>query len=367
MAKRGLLLLAAAALLAAGTLLPASSALASKQAVVRLTGFEGFFFTGYNFRTTTATGTATVYTTTTPTPRIVWPAKILSGMSTQIYSVTTTPNGSVMLPFTNTIFASAMNSFYNLGAVLSKSHAGAAAVTTTTPNGFAGSIILPADGKTATTLCFASNPPAIPNANANATLNLTTLPGACFPRYGMISRTPGPKKFGGVARLLRRNDFIATTIMGSPSGLSLVSQMAVTTARLLGSAFPGNYGILQSGIRTNTAAGIVRQTQAQVTTGGFSTGMVQLLGGPYPPDFSTGITTSGSHNFSTAKLTGMVSLVQPAMSQIFRRTDGVYGGRASSFANMRYVVATFLPEPGVTLLLACGGLGLALFGALRRR
>ena len=94
MAKRGLLLLAAAALLAAGTLLPASSALASKQAVVKLSGFEGFFFTGYNFRTTTAYGTATIYTETTPTPRIVWPAKILSGMSTQVYSVTTTPNAT---------------------------------------------------------------------------------------------------------------------------------------------------------------------------------------------------------------------------------------------------------------------------------
>ena len=352
MKQRGVLLLAAISFLVAGTLLSAGSASATTQAIVQVQYLQQFF-AGSTFRFNTVIGTATVTNTSTPTPAVVWPAGITAGT----YNYPFTP-----IYFSNTPTGYGYLSWYAAAAALSKGHPGVAVLTA---NGGA-SVVLPAqaagtvNGSPYTTKCFASIPPAMPGNNGT----LTTLPNQCFPKYGMIERRPGPKGFGGQARFILRNDFFGYTLMGLPSGTSMFNVKGVPTPQLTGVEFIGNYGIISTGTRTNQNLGTPMDVMAFSTTAPHTTGMVRMV----QPDFATSINFTGTHNLNPANLTGVISLAQPQLNQVYSRdVAGTFLGRSPSFARMNVVIATFLPEPGTALLLGCGVLGLAVFAALRRR
>lgn len=327
--------LALTLLLAASFLLSAGVAQASKQALVDITFKNTFFAAGYDFTIRSGGAWVTVNTTTTPTPTVKWPAGVLAGTKSFTTSGYYTP------------FSSVMETYMIKAGTLAKSHGGAA------PSG--GSTLVPTAG--ATNVCFASNAPHAPGPPA--------LPGSCFPRVGTGHRAPGAKKYGGTVRMLRDTDTIATFV-GSPSGLSLNNLHLGYSSALTGSpSAVGEYGVRISGTITNTILGTPRQVQGIETGAPFTTGTATVMGGAY----ATQITATGGHAFNTANLTGTISMVKPVLFNAFTRlSNGSYGGVANpGVHSIRSMSITFLPEPGATLLLGCGALGLIGIAALRRR
>ena len=241
-----------------------------------------------------------------------------------------TPNFSV--------FATVMN----LPGVLSKSHVGAA------PTG--GSTLLPV---TVTTKCFASVGPFAPGAPA--------LPGSCFPRGAKANRTPGSKRYGGTARLLRSGVANATRSNISVGGFDLtVAKLGDT---LTGPMAVGNYGVVGSGTLTNTVTGAPRNTFLFRTEAPFTTGNAVAASGSYGTNFAV----SGSHNLNTAGLTGTISLVRPFLNNKFSRNQaGLLTGRIFAVSGIEKLKMTFLPEPAVAIQAAFGVLALSAFCARRR-
>ena len=127
----------------------------------------------------------------------------------------------------------------------------------------------------------------------------------------------------------------------------------------------GEFGVRISGTITNTILGTPRQVQGIETGAPFTTGTATVMGGAY----ATQITATGGHAFNTANLTGTISMVKPVLFNAFTRlSNGSYGGVANpGVHSIRSMSITFLPEPGATLLLGCGALGLIGIAALRRR
>jgi hypothetical protein len=259
-------------------------------------------------------------------------ALVIAGTTTFTYSGPFTPFG----------FVSDMFGF--VAGTIAKSHANAA------PPG--GSTLMGVSA--ATTKCFASTATAMPGPPA--------LPNQCFPRRGTGMRMPGTKKYGGTARILR-NGVLAGTIVAT-TGFDQISQRVFRTPALEGPSAVGNYGIHGSGTQTNTVTGIPKKSMAFDTSNPFTTGQITVKGG----DFGTAITISGTHALNTANLTGTISLVQPVLRNIFGRDGaGNFTGNEVMAGVGREVTITFIPEPGVTLALACGILGLGALAALRKR
>lgn len=339
--------------------IPAGTATASKQALVKLQYVNSFFF-GTTFGSQMGYVPVTVNTTTTPTPTIMWPAGLVK---------CTPGTGCTAESFTYsggyTPFASRMGTFMNGPAQLGPNHAGAAA-SPSQP-------LVPLNGTTAaTTKCFANilsdlgGTPVGANPN-NATNGFSALPDQCFPRVGSGNRFPGAKKFGGTAKMLRRLDVVGTFV-GSPSGLSQFNLEGVRTAALAGAHTGTAYGVVGTSTWTNLTVMIAEQGMVMDTEVPLTTGMVTVMGVP----FGSQQTATGSHNFNTANLTGMISLVRPNLSNSFRRrvSDGVYTGPRPGFNNVRHVQMTFggeyVPEPAMAGMLIFGGLGLAALSRRRR-
>lgn len=334
MTTRSAIRLARGLLAGSALLLWAATASASQQALVQLSWKEQFI-AGTTFVYQAGSGVATVGSTT-PTPSIMWPANIVTGAVSFTYSGAYTP------------FASRVGTYMNLAATLQKSHAGAA------PSG--GSTLLPVTG--ATTKCFASIPPVLPGPPA--------LPGSCFPRNGTAMRSPGSKKFGGTARMLMPTQLVGTFVTSSPPGLlNFANFLYYSTPQLTGpGSVAGNYGLFGFGTNTNTVLGTPRNNVNMMTEAPLTTGVVTAMGG----SLGTAFTRTGSHNFNTANLTGMISMVRPHMNRSFNRDSaGNYIGPGLTFAAMTVVDVTFLPEPGVTAMLGCGVLGLGGLARLRKR
>lgn len=340
MQRRISILLAVVSILAAGTLLSASTASASKQVLVKLDYRAAFFFTGYTLRQNTKITTATVLTTAgTPTPPIIWPRGVVAGNYT--FSATY---------FSNTPYFFANYHYENDAGILSKANPNAAPAS--------GSTVFPPG--LGTTLCFANNPGVIHGG--------VPLPNECFPRIGKMTRTGGTKGFGGNARMIRPNSFVGFSLAGVPSGASNWSVRGAWTDRLTGPGYNGNYGIGLTGDRTNTVVPVPLATQEHFTTAPHTTGTVGLTF----PASGTIISAMGSHNFNATNLTGMISVVQPTLVNVFSRTKstGLYAGPRKGFAFMDTVVMTFageVPEPGLALMLSCGVLGVGLLGSSSSR
>lgn len=313
----------------AAVLIPALHASASQQAVVTIS-YKNQFAVGTTFTAFTGAGIVTV-NTTSPPASVMWPANIISGSR----------NFTYIGPFTP--FASVVSSYGFVAGTISKSQASAA------PSG--GSTLM---GVTATTKCFKSTATAMPGPPA--------LPGSCFPRRGTGLRIPGTNRFGGTARVLRVGTFLGT--LAGITGSDLFVNNVFRTPALEGPSAIGNYGIHGTGTFTNTVTGVPRRTVLFDTSAPLTTGQVTVMGG----DFGTFLTITGSNNLNTTNLTGTISLVQPVLrNQFSRNAAGVYLGNTLSAEIGRTVSITFLPEPGATIALACGFLGLGALVTFRRR
>jgi hypothetical protein len=74
-------------------------------------------------------------------------------------------------------------------------------------------------------------------------------------------------------------------------------------------------------------------------------------------------TTNNGHSSTAAKIGGAIQLIAP--SQIY--TQGVPGGHSDTQALFTRLTLNFVPEPGLSLLLGPGVVGLALLGRRRMR
>ena len=317
-------------------MLPALSASASKQAFVKINVQNTFLAPGYTFTPRQGIGIVTVFTTPgTPTPSVMWNSSVVQG----------TINTTLSDPYAP--FISSMSAFTLKAGTMRKSWTGAA------PSG--GSALA---APTATTKCFASVAPVAPGPPA--------LPGACFPRPGVGARTPGAKRYGGTARLLRHNTTIGTAVNFSVGGLDLFNFNRTTTPQGTGPSAVGNYAIRGTGTRSATVLGTARKTMTFDTPNPFTTGVVTAMA----PAYSTQITSTGSNNLNPTNVTGTISMVQPFLRNAFNRNQaGAFAGAANNAAAVRRTTFTFIgevPEPGTVAMLAFGTLGLAGLGTLRR-
>ena len=315
-------------------MLSALSASASKQAIVTTDIRNVFLAPGYTYTIRTGGGVVNVNTTAgTPTPSVMWKSTVLKG------NISTTFAG-IYSPF-----VSSMSAFALKAGTMKKSWTGAA------PSG-GSALAAPAT----TTKCFASIAPVAPGPPA--------LPGSCFPRPGSGARTPGAKRYGGTARLLRENTTVGTVANFALGGLDIIYFKRSTTPQGTGPSAVGNYAVRGTGTRTGTILGTARKTMTFDTPNPFTTGQVTAMA----PVFNTQITTTGSNNLNPTNLTGTISMVQPFLRHAFNRNQaGVFAGAANNAAAVRKVTFTFLPEPGTVAMLAFGALGIAGLGALRRR
>ena len=327
-----------ATLVLLATLMVAASASATRQAVVNLV-YKNQFLAGTTFGIRGETVVVTVGNTPTD-PLIVWPANRLSCPA---------PCAAESFTYTGnyTVFASRMGTFMNQAARVSANHAGAA------PTG-GSTVPIP----TMTTKCFATVSPTVVPGPPN-------LPGSCFPRGATLMRFPGAKKYGGTARMLDTANNVGTFVAFSPPANDLFNFNNVQTAAQKNTTtFVGNYGLVGTGTFTNTVLGTARQTQGQGTIAPVTTGLATAKGG----FFGTALSVAGSHAFNTANLTGMISMVQPFVNNQFSRNQaGGYIGNTLTLGAVAAVDLTFLPEPGILVMLGCGVAGLAGLAALRRR
>jgi hypothetical protein len=326
--------------LAIGITLSAGSAVASKQAVIKLAyKSQNSLFNPYGQNVSLSGGTPTVnetvivatVSTGAATPTVMIPAGILAISGTKMFS------GSPYIP-TYMSFGSTM--IFNAAATLIKSPPGGAVSGGSTLS------ITPA-----TTKCFASVGPAMPGAPA--------FPGSCFPKPGTLKRSPGLKKFGGVARILGNKDTLTFSRPGSPSGIDTgMFQQFQDQSPALAVSTPNVYGVTALGTQYNTLLQTARASFVTHQLPPFSTGMATHQGSNYG-----GMDVlSGSHNLNVTNLTGMISLVRPAMGHTFQRRGSLFSGNGFNFGSIDVLEIAFLgevPEPGSIAMLAFGTLGLA--------
>ena len=331
-----------AALLGIGFLLSSPAAIATDQVVVNIV-YKNRWIQGTTFTIHSGTGTATLGNGTTPS--VMWPAGIITG-NEPVFTYTG--------PYT--IFGSRQRNIYSLLAgTIKKSHAGAAVLTA---NG-GGSVVQP---PTTTTSCFVQPPAPAP------TLPGPTLGGLCFPRYGTAIRTPGSKKYGGTARLMRDRLVVGTFTGIGPTGSTLATFARFFTPKLTGpDVFTANggakYGAVGVGVNYNVVLKGGNDAFTVETNAPHTTGKVNVIGN----GFGTSFNLTGSHALNTANKTGSISMVKPFMRQTFNRdAAGNFVGNLLSTTAVRQIVFTFLPEPGLIALVASGALGIAGLAVARR-
>lgn len=189
----------------------------------------------------------------------------------------------------------------------------------------------------------------------------TPLPNACIGRQGSMSSTPGAKKYGGAAQLLRRSEGSGTFVSGlGTSSFHFIAQGGTAPPQLGSSRNEGWVRLYDV-----DAGGVTNQysTNARFFGGGYTTGTVMASNTLL---YSTSTTGTGSFNLNTAALTGTISVVVPRL-YTNNAPDGA-GGYAGSFAGTgtyaKYTL-TFLPEPGQLVMLGSGVLMLT--GLIRVR
>ena len=203
-----------------------------------------------------------------------------------------------------------------------------------------------------------------------------TMTNLCQPHSGMVGMTPGPRRFGGSARLL--------VLKGVSSGIKADFAGGYTRQFFV---FP--YTAAQLGPRLTANGGLGLYSQLgynNVTTagGGYAAGatqqrLVMALHGTYTTGKATATvklrtiysyhSRSGSFDVNGTNLTGMMSLVRPYLVNCFLTSS--QGGPVVSAdcldavgANINFVDVEFLPEPGPMALLGAALLGV---GLLQRR
>jgi hypothetical protein len=328
--------LALAALAAASILGVGTNAQASGQALVSVVHKNTGITLGYDFSVHTDP-TVIMTVGTGPTPSVMWPGSGAAGFSVIDSNVATGPY---------TPLSSVMGTVMMKAGTLFKSHPGAA------PTG--GSVLVP--NASPTTLCFKSGPAPFTNPPA--------LPNSCFPRFGTGSRSPGAKKYGGTARLLRNSNAVGTFV--ALTGYDQFFQTLNYSSRITGTpTVVQEYGRRATGTAYNTALQSTRTTQVFETQAPWTTGAITVMGGAY----GTQVTLTGTNNLNPTNLTGTISVVKPVLGNAFTRLpNGTYAGNAfNGFHFARSFTLTFVPEPGTAMMLACGALGLAGLVTLRRR
>jgi hypothetical protein len=213
-----------------------------------------------------------------------------------------------------------------------------------------------------TTICFTLNPyPAIPSG----------FPGSCTPRPGTLRRTPGSKKYGGTAQILRTqhsfgqwapvgpfgNRAFSASVGGNLPGGRPASHLAPSAVGRVVHEATLHY--------THTGGGTTSDAHAMLTTVPFTTGMVSVVN---VAAYQTNFRRSGSNNLNPGNLTGTISVVRPLVVNSFQRLGpGLVGGGNVSYGGIETMKLTFLPEPSMALMLGCGGLALAGLARLRKR
>jgi hypothetical protein len=187
------------------------------------------------------------------------------------------------------------------------------------------------------------------------------LPNACIGRQGSMSSTPGSKKYGGAAQLLRRSAGSGTFVSGLGTSSFYFQALGGTAPPQLGSSRNEGFVKLYDG------AGGTNQysTNARFFGGGYTTGTVMASNTLL---YSTSTTGTGSFNLNTTNLTGTISVVVPRL-YMNNAPDGA-GGYAGSFAGTgtyAKFTLTFLPEPGQMAMLGSGALMLTGLIRVRRR
>jgi hypothetical protein len=374
---------------------PASAA----KALVNIVYWQAIGPAGQTFYAYSGTGTATVGTG--PTPSVMWPYGLVSIQTSLTYSGQFTPSLYQIL------------NHKNAAATIAKSHGNAAtAMQTVTTVGITTTMALPFStsmGATAyTAMCNAGSgmvdtnllPPPGPTvacctgarapsctamgstfmaaANSGATTHCFTLnpystatggwPGSCTPRKGTMQRTPGLKKYGGTARFLRNELQWGTWNLGGPS-----KSITVRFGSYLPGGTPPSHAsppavgrVIHAGTGhyTITGGGTTSDADIQFTTMPFTTGMASVIN---PLAYLTAARSTGSNNLDPTNLTGTISLVRPALLNAYDRSGPLLNGIGTAWGQIDHVQLTFLPEPSMALMLACGGLALAGLSRLRKR
>jgi hypothetical protein len=195
------------------------------------------------------------------------------------------------------------------------------------------------------------------------TTGLPTCTGNCHPRFGQIQMNPGANRFGGTLRFINKGYNRAMWVASVGYYYGAFGPNA--TPMMTGPMFPGNYGRQGSGFVEHTSlvtpgGSPVRYDSIYSTTEGpFTTGVIKV----HQPAgyYVTNYTTTGTDMRTPSGLYGTLSLVRPALIQVFY-LDGPGGSVIAGglrFGYRQLVRMTFLPEPDEVLMLGCGLLTMA--------
>jgi hypothetical protein len=228
--------------------------------------------------------------------------------------------------------------------------------------------------------CTAMGSTFMASANSGATTKCFTLnpystvtggwPGSCTPRPGTLHRTPGTKKYGGTAQLLRDitswgqwaaggfgNRAFTGYVGGNLPGGRPASHLTPSSVGKVSHSATQHY--------SHTGGGTTSDAHAMQTVMPFTTGMVSAVN---VAAYQTKFRRTGSNNLNPTNLTGTISIVRPVVVNSYQRLGPLLsGGGGVSYAGIETMKLTFLPEPSMALMLACGGLALAGLSRLRKR
>lgn len=281
---------------------------------------------GVPFSATVETGSGA-----SPSPSVMWPANIISEMSTATAGGTITPSG-MENPSAYGIYFSFVQVHNNFNKVATMMKSGGLTANTT--------INWPAT----TTIC-----------------NNT-----CLPRNGTAfqSQTPGSNRYGGTARVL--DQAVSTGLKknfvlgGFTQQLFNIVYTPMATAPVYNGGAVGKAGTV---VITTPNSGTY-SSPIHMLNGRYSTGQARAM--LTINAYNTTATKTGSVNVNTANLTGTISLVKPQIQLSWRKVGGtvISVGSGNNFAVVNSMNATFLPEPSQFAMLGAGILGI---GVLYRR
>jgi hypothetical protein len=237
--------------------------------------------------------------------------------------------------------------------------------------------------------------PAAVAGSVNPSTVATTscvVPGSCFASHGgTLMQSPGAKKFGGSAHLLRNSRFESFVLSSVLGGFANLSGTAMAPN---GPPAKSDVNIRGYTYRLNTSPAfpVPVYGELQSIQGGiYATGMgTHMKTNPV----TTTTMVSGSHMLNPTNLTGTISVVVPRMGytnitcrdffddvapgkQTSGSPDGLcdydgltlvaFNGVLQDLGGYREIKLTFLPEPSSIAMVGAGILALAGAARLRRR